>query len=106
MNTPLTTRWMRLKRRRKLASTRGGEDGSTQSGYQVGSAGHKDARADACADRSLVLADPFLSHIWAGNGSTEPPLSVCVGPLGCDLPIFLSARMRSDAGWSFASTRW
>jgi hypothetical protein len=62
-------------------------------------------RADACVDRSLVLADPSLSHIWARNESVGPPLSVCVSPLGGDLPIFLSARTCTDAGWSFASAR-
>jgi hypothetical protein len=105
MNAPLMTRWTRPKRRCRLANTSGGEDVSTQSGCQVGLAGHEEACTDAWADRLPVLADPSLSHIWARNGSVRPPLSICIGPLGCDLPIILSARTRSDAGWSSASVR-
>jgi hypothetical protein len=56
--------------------------------------------------RAAVRADPSLSHIWAGNGSTGPRLSVCVGPLGCVFPIFISARTRSDARWSNGLARW
>jgi hypothetical protein len=31
-------------------------------------------------------------------GQDRTPMSVCVGPLGCDSPIFLSARTHSDLG--------
>jgi hypothetical protein len=48
---------------------------------------------DACADRLLVRADPSLFYIWVRNGSPGPLLSVCVGPLDCDLSIF---SMRAD----------
>jgi hypothetical protein len=40
------------------------------------------------------------------HGHDRTALSVWVGPLGCHFPIFLSARTRSDAGWSFGSARW
>jgi hypothetical protein len=97
---------MRPKRWRKLASTAMERTGRRSAATRWGHVEHEEARADACADRLLVRADPSLSYIWAGNGSPGPRLSVCVGPLGGDLPNFLSARTRSDAGWSFASARW
>jgi hypothetical protein len=31
---------------------------------------------------AAVQADPSLSHIWAGNRSTGPRLSACVGSMG------------------------
>jgi hypothetical protein len=55
---------------------------------------------------AAVWADPFLSHIWAGNGSTGPRLSGCVGPLGCVFTIFMFTWTRSDARWSNGSARW
>jgi hypothetical protein len=55
--------------------------------------------------RAAVRADPSLSHIWVGNGSNGPHLSICIGPLGCVFPHFLSTRTRSDARWSNESAR-
>jgi hypothetical protein len=100
MKAPLTTRWTRLKQRRRLASTSGGEDGSTQSGCQAGSAGHEEARADECADRSLVLADPSLSPTFGlGIGRPDHP---CLFVLARWVAIYLffyprgHVRMRGD----------
>jgi hypothetical protein len=45
-------------------------------------------RADVWADRSPVRADPFRSHICAGNRSGGSRLSIWVRPLGCLFPLF------------------
>jgi hypothetical protein len=105
INSPLMACGTRLKRRRRLASTAVEKTGRRSATVRWGRVGHEEARADACANRSLVCLDPSLSYIWVGNGSPGPRLSVYISPLGCDLPIFLSARTRSDTRWSFASAR-
>jgi hypothetical protein len=70
--------------------------------------GHKEARVDACVDRSLVCDDPVLFHIWVENESVLPHLSVWVGLLGSILFIFLihTTRTRLDMCCLFGSARW
>jgi hypothetical protein len=100
-----------------------GEDYHAQNGFNARGARHKpsetfefpvvslsggpgeDMRSRARTP-AAVWADPFLSHIWAGNGSTGPCLSGCVGPLGCVFTIFLFTWTRSDARWLNGSARW
>jgi hypothetical protein len=61
-----------------------GEDGSCSVAARWASGGYEEVRAD----RPPIRSDPFLSHIWAGNGSAGPHLSVWVGPLGCVIPYY------------------
>jgi hypothetical protein len=55
---------------------RGGEDGSSIVAARWAKGGHQKERADACVDRLPVRVDPFRSHVWIRNGSTEPRLSL------------------------------
>jgi hypothetical protein len=80
----LTTRWTRPKRWHRLAVPAVEKTGRRWVAARWAKGGHQKARAD----RSPVRADPFRSHIWAGNGSTGPRLFVWVGPLGWLFPHF------------------
>jgi hypothetical protein len=100
---PLTTRWTRLKQRRQAGQYKQWRRrfGMVTAMWAMG--GHEKERADTCADRLSIRADPVLSYIWTGNGLVLSRLSVWIWAIAKPFTYFLSMQTHLDMRCPFGS---